>query len=31
MQKAALQALQFKCDLLWGMLDAIDRKTRKQT
>jgi pyrroloquinoline-quinone synthase len=23
MQKAALQALQFKCDLLWTMLDAI--------
>jgi pyrroloquinoline-quinone synthase len=31
MQQAAAHALQFKCDLLWTMLDAIEAKARKQT
>jgi pyrroloquinoline-quinone synthase len=31
MQQAALRALQFKCDLLWTMLDAIQGKTRQPT
>ena len=26
MQEAAVQALQFKCELLWAMLDAIDHR-----
>jgi pyrroloquinoline quinone (PQQ) biosynthesis protein C len=26
MQEAAVRALQFKCDLLWAQLDAIDNK-----
>ena len=30
MQQAAVCALQFKCDLLWTMLDAIEAKARKQ-
>jgi pyrroloquinoline-quinone synthase len=29
MQEAAVRALQFKCDLLWAMLDAIQTKCRK--
>jgi pyrroloquinoline-quinone synthase len=29
LQQAAVNALQFKCDLLWTMLDAIEWKTRK--
>ena len=29
MQEAAVRALQFKCDLLWAMLDAIQNKGRK--
>jgi pyrroloquinoline-quinone synthase len=29
MQEAAVRALQFKCDLLWAMLDAIQAKCRK--
>jgi pyrroloquinoline-quinone synthase len=28
MQEAAVRALQFKCDLLWAMLDAIQTKCR---
>ena len=28
LQTAALQALCFKCDVLWSMLDAIDAATR---
>jgi pyrroloquinoline-quinone synthase len=28
MQEAAVRALQFKCDLLWAMLDAIQTKAR---
>jgi pyrroloquinoline-quinone synthase len=28
MQQAALRALQFKCDLLWAMLDAIHERCR---
>jgi pyrroloquinoline quinone (PQQ) biosynthesis protein C len=28
MQQAAVRALQFKCDLLWTMLDAIELKAR---
>ncbi len=31
MQQAALRALQFKCDLLWTMLDAIELRARRQT
>ena len=31
LQQAALRALQFKCDLLWTMLDAIHGKTRQPT
>ncbi len=30
MQQAALRALQFKCDLLWTMLDAIHGKAQEQ-
>lgn len=29
-QREAVAALHFKCDVLWGMLDAIDSKTAKQ-
>jgi pyrroloquinoline-quinone synthase len=29
MQEAAVRALQFKCDLLWAMLDAIEAKCRR--
>src|SRR5277367_4900354 len=29
MQEAAVRALQFKCDLLWAMLDAIQTKCQK--
>jgi pyrroloquinoline-quinone synthase len=29
MQQAAVRALQFKCDLLWAMLDAIQTKCMK--
>jgi len=29
MQEAAVRALQFKCDLLWAMLDAIQAKGRR--
>lgn len=28
MQEAAVAALQFKCDLLWAMLDAIEKQSR---
>jgi pyrroloquinoline-quinone synthase len=31
MQQAALRALQFKCDLLWTLLDAIEIKARRQS
>jgi pyrroloquinoline-quinone synthase len=31
LQQAALSALQFKCDLLWAMLDAIEKKALAQT
>jgi pyrroloquinoline-quinone synthase len=30
MQQAAVRALQFKCDLLWTMLDAIHAKTQSK-
>jgi pyrroloquinoline-quinone synthase len=30
MQEAAVRALQFKCDLLWAVLDAIHLATSKQ-
>jgi pyrroloquinoline-quinone synthase len=31
LQQAAQSALQFKCDLLWAMLDAIEKKALAQT
>jgi pyrroloquinoline-quinone synthase len=31
MQQAALHALQFKCEVLWTMLDAIDEETHQRT
>jgi pyrroloquinoline-quinone synthase len=31
LQQAALRALQFKCELLWAMLDAIEKKALAQT
>jgi pyrroloquinoline-quinone synthase len=30
LQTAAVQALHFKCDVLWSMLDAIDAVTHRE-